>query len=353
MATLFSDEISFIDAAVPQYPDPMVAFDTLLDRVWRKRFTTFLAIQGEIDTLCPDDPVADVFLDDAAAVLLRNASARRALVEHPTFNGWLWLTLVDLNHRLVGTETDEAPLRARLASFAPMLARVDATPAPPTWHCREIDPIIAETAPPSYENFGEAPPPNWHSVEFFGDIVDVALDRITETWPAARTRFNRLVRAIAYLPDADFRSCSASRFVGVILISARDQSLLDLEESLVHECAHQHLYHIVEDAPVTDADTEIMYSLPWSGQMRELYGYFHAFFVYVELSHYYERVLAARPRDKVAAQKRLVEILLGLRASLADFTNNPGFTPSGRELFIALSGDVAALLNRHRKLMAS
>ena len=79
----------------------------------------------------------------------------------------------------------------------------------------------------------------------------------------------------------------------------------------------------------------------------------HAFFVYLELSHYYERVLAARPRDKVAAQKRLVEILLGLRASLADFTNNPGFTPSGRELFIALSGDVAALLDRHRKLMAS
>ena len=186
-----------------------------------------------------------------------------------------------------------------------------------------------------------------HPLGFFRDVVLVALDRIHATWPQARDLFDRMVYAVCYLPDGDFRSCSASRYTGVILISSRDRSLLDLEESLVHEAGHQLLYNIVEVHPVTDSAAEGQYRLPWSGQFRDLYGYFHAFFIYVLLAQYHERAIHRPGSDGSLAEVRFREILRGLTAAVPNF-KNPHLTLQGQGMVESLAKNVAELETRHR-----
>lgn len=347
-----------VDEARYDTPEALYA---LLERVAHRRLTTFLAIQGEIYSLCFSEQQAAEFLDAAAGVVGRSSAERRALVNHPAFLCWVTLTLADLNRRLAGLDADPDPLRRRLADFVPMLLRISgasdrSNASGPSFHRLDIDPVIAQSLAPSYimpasPEEAAASLQRGHPIGFIRDVIGVALDRIATTWPAARDRFDRLVHAVIYLQDADFRSCSASRYVGVIMLSARDGSLLDLEESLVHEAAHQLLYHIVEDEPVIDGNPQAQFRLPWSGQMRDLYGYFHAFFVYVELAHYYERVTMRDGRDGRAAATRLGEIIRGLVAALPDFEASPAFTGHGRQLLGVLDGDVTALADRHRMLL--
>ncbi|MGH9413713.1 MAG: aKG-HExxH-type peptide beta-hydroxylase, partial [Terriglobales bacterium] len=226
------------------------------------------------------------------------------------------------------------------------------------FHRLDMDPLIALALPPSYEVPGDPAEQKTrsqlgHPLAFFRDVAGIALDRIQVVWPEAREYFGRLVYAVCYLPDAEFRSCSASRYTGVILISNRDCSVLDLEESLVHEAGHQLLYNIAEADPVTDDSSDEQYRLPWSGRMRDFYGYVHAFYIYVLLAQYHERVMGCRAGpDGDFAAERVRHIVRGLVAALPDFQTNPHLTPRGRVLMDALALDVAGLERRNRGLIA-
>jgi hypothetical protein len=92
--------------------------------------------------------------------------------------------------------------------------------------------------------------------------------------------------------------------------------------------------------------------LPWSGQKRDLYGYFHAFFVYIALVKYMGRVRSRSSRELLRAQKRLVFILQGLIKALPDFEASADFTPQGRQLLENLIKEVRTLENQYAGLLA-
>lgn len=342
--------------------DPTASLEDLLEMVWRNRLTTFLAVYAELFSLCPKDCEASGFLAAASEVIDTQTAERRAVAGNPVFQVWVGLAMHDLWARLTGRTDDSQPLRARLEEFPHMLGRVREAiegRSRPLFHRLDMDPLIAAVLPPSYVVPDDAAERKarsrlGHPLAFFRDVVGIALERIQAAWPEARNYFDRLVYAVCYLPDADFRSCSASRYTGVILISNRDCSVLDLEESLVHEAGHQLLYNVVEADAVTDDSTAEQYRLPWSNQVRDFYGYFHAFYIYVLLAQYHERVIGSRiGTDRAFAEERLRHILRGLVAALPDFQGNPHLTPRGHALAAALAGDVAELALRNDSLVAA
>lgn len=339
-------------------------FDVLLERVSRNRYTTFTVLYAELFRLFPDSPHLAVFFEQAVNLILLEPQEQHPIINDPIFQIWQGLTFRHTNLVLTEKSEETGELEKLLIGFPDMLARVKAKDTsrlihdcPPVYRF-DVDPLIAMAVPPSYkfpedEATRKQLERDGHPVRFFSDIVSIALLRIEHTWPACHERFKKLVKAICYLPDGSFRSCSASRYTGVILLSSRDNSILDLEESLVHEATHQLLYCIVEMCPVIEEVTsrEASFTLPWSGQKRDLYGYFHAFYVYIALVKYLERVRSRSSEELQRAQNRLAFIMRGLIRALPDLQASGDFTPQGRQLLENLAKEVRALESKHAGLM--
>jgi hypothetical protein len=340
-------------------------FEVLLERVSRNRYTIFTVLYAELFKLFPDSPHLAGFFEQAVNLILLPPQEQRLIINDPVFQVWSGLTFRYTNLVLTKKAADAATLEKMLIEFPDMLARVMAMDksrathdCPPVYRF-DVDPLIAIAIPPSYE-FPEDEATrkqlerSGYSVHFFSDVVNIALLRIEHTWPACHKQFKKLVKSICYLPDGSFRSCSASRYTGVILLSSRDNSILDLEESLVHEATHQLLYSIVEVCPVIDEDAsrEASFTLPWSGQKRDLYGYFHAVFVYVALVKYLERVRSRSSHELQRAQNRLAFIMRGLTKALPELEASVDFTPLGRQLLENLAKEVRTLEGKHAALMA-
>lgn len=340
-------------------------FLKLQEQVEKNRYTMFVALYAELAKLFAADSALNLFFKQALDIILSPSSVRAKLIAHPVFQIWNILTFRDVNYLLTGKTLDDAEVKARLLEFAQVLQRIEASQDaqvdeqyPPVYRF-DVDPLITQVTPPSYDY-----PPDeqtrrqleraGYSKAFFKDVMQLALLRIKHTWPACHEQWQVLVKAVCYLPDGSFRSCSASRYTGVILLSSRDNSILDMEESLVHEATHQLLYNIVEVAAVVEphASKEALYSLPWSGQQRDLYGYFHAFYVYIALVKYLERVQARPAEEMRRAEQRMLFILRGLSKALADFETAPGFTAQGRELLGNLMQEVHRLERRHAGLLS-
>ncbi|KIH85695.1 aKG-HExxH-type peptide beta-hydroxylase [Pseudomonas batumici] len=339
-------------------------FEALLERVSQNRYTNFVELYTELFQLFPQAPHLADFFEQAFNLIVPPSHEQRLIINDPVFQVWQVLTTHHVNLIITKKVADTQALENMLLEFPHMLLRVKTTDrartndyCPPVYRF-DVDPLVARVAPPSYE-FPEDEATrkqlqrNGHSVNFFCDVVNIALLRIERTWPACREQFRKLVKSICYLPDGSFRSCSASRFTSVILLSNRDDSILDLEESLVHEATHQLLYNIVEVCPVVkeEASREASFTLPWSGQKRDFYGYFHAFFVYIALVKYLGRVHSYPPRELQRAQSRLVFILQGLIKALPDFEASADFTPQGRQLLENLAKEVRALESQHAGLL--
>ncbi len=335
-------------------------FLQLQEKVAKNRYTMFVALYAELSKLFVADSALRLFFKQALDIILSPESVRNPLVAHPVFQIWSVLTFRDVNYLLTGKTLDDGDVKARLLEFPQVLQRIEtAQQARPDEQCPpvyrfDVDPLITQVTPPSYDY----PPDDTtrrqleragYSKEFFRDVLQLALQRIKHTWPACYEQWQVLVKAVCYLPDGSFRSCSASRYTGVILLSSRDNSILDLEESLVHEATHQLLYNVVEVAAVVEpqASREAQYTLPWSGQQRDLYGYFHAFYVYIALVKYLERVRDRPAQEMRRAEQRLLFILRGLSKAQADFASAPGFTAQGRELLGNLLQEVHRLERRH------
>ncbi|EJL97629.1 hypothetical protein PMI18_04287 [Pseudomonas sp. GM102] len=340
-------------------------FEVLQQRVSRNRYTTFTVLYAELFKLFPDAPHLAEFFEQAVNLILLPPPEQHSIINDPVFQVWSALVFKYANLVLTKKTEETAELEKFLVEFPDVLARVKAKDksrsaydCPPVYRF-DADPLIMLATPPSYE-FPEDEVTrkklerSGYSVHFFGDVVNIALLRIEHTWPACHEQFRKLVKSICYLPDASFRSCSASRYTGVILLSSRDDSILDLEESLVHEATHQLLYNIVEVCPVVneEASQEATFTLPWSGQKRDVYGYFHAFYVYVALVKYLERIRSRSSHELQRAQKRLAFILRGLVRALPDLEASSDFTPQGRQLLENLAQEVRVLESHHAGLLA-
>ncbi len=199
------------------------------------------------------------------------------------------------------------------------------------------DSLLKLIAPPTYK-FPEAPPASAYTLDFFTEVADVAIRRIESTWPVVGNQMHSYIRLLVHVPDGEFRSCSAARYSGLVFLTNADETLLDLEETLVHEWGHQVLYDAMELDPIVDDDGTRQFSLPWSGDARDLYGYFHAYYIYTILALYFARVLHGpqiyRRVDVQRARERGVEILKGLKLARPDFRNNArrSFTEFGRSI---------------------
>lgn len=345
-------------------PDEGNGLDDLIETVERIRFTTFVTVSMEILAAAPDVCERYGFSDQVMGAIEAPPEYRLELVTDPAFGAWLALASLATNQILTGVAENTHSLEESVQDFAGLLRQFDerrTSQQPNTMAGTrirvqrfDIDPLIARVTPPSYtfptdESEQRRLMESGYSTAFFADVASTALSRIERTWPECHRYIARLVQILGYLPDADFRSCSASRYRGVVYIAARDNSILDLEESIVHEAGHQLLYTIVEAGAIIRADAEPgEYALPWSGQIRDFYGYFHAFYIYVLLAKYMKRVVGQSSAERTEDERRRADnrmryIINGLVKAVNDFRDNNHFTPLGHELFGHLDRAVSDL----------
>lgn len=343
------------------------ALQSVLDRVAVQRYSRFLALQAELLTLHADECARSDFLTHANDWLCLQAQEHAAMLRHPVFRVWMAHTLREMNLRFIARSTNPEVLVILLAEFPSMLQRIRIDlerGEHPTFYRLNIDPLLARALPPSY-TMPETPEATLvarhagHPLGFFKDVVGVALERIARTWQPAYSLVDNLVACIGYLPDGDFRSCSAERYSGLILLSSRDASLFDLEESIVHEAGHQLLYTLVELEPIckqpqelTDVAKAPQYKLPWSTQVRDIYGYYHAFFIYVLLARYLEHVVLRPAPEGTHAGARLRHIVRGLAVAVPDFDASQELTPYGQRLLMSLKRELAGLTQRQFHLLS-
>ena len=340
-------------------------FHRLLDRLSQQRYSTFAALYAECFQRFEGSPRLNPFFSSAVHLILLPVAQRRLIINDPVFQIWMALAFQHANAVLTEQADDTAALQDMLLELPAVLQRITQTAVDhkysnhPPIRRFNVDPLIAAATPPSYE-FPEDESTRKHlersgySLHFFRDVVSVALSRIANTWPACYEQFRHLVKLICYLPDGTFRSCSEARYTGVILLSAKDHSILEIEESLVHETTHQLLYSLVEVCPIIDERRaeERLFSLPWSGLQRDLHGYVHAFFAALAQVKYLERVRQRPASEMQRAEERMLDILRGLIKALPEIESCEAFTPRGRTLMDNLAQEVHALHSRHAGLLS-
>lgn len=219
----------------------------------------------------------------------------------------------------------------------------------------DLDPYIMAITPPSHDFRAELGADqeggegsyggNGGTAALQADLVATALDSIARAWPEMRREIDDFVHIIGHLPAADFRSCSAARYAGVIYLGDGDASILDIEESLVHETGHQILYRVVEIAPLTRPETPKApgYVLPWSGSKRDLFGYFHAFYIYALLVKYFWRRALMNDRVAGTARRRAVLILIGIRLAEPVLRSAEQLTDQAHAMLAAIIADMDAI----------
>ncbi|WP_338525079.1 HEXXH motif-containing putative peptide modification protein [Pseudomonas batumici] len=340
-------------------------FHRLLDRLSQQRYSTFAALYAECFQRFEGSARLNPFFSCATNLILLPVAQRRLIINDPVFRIWMALAFQHAHAVLSGHTDNPSSLQSMLLELPAVLQRITQTAVDhqysnhPPIRRFNVDPLIAAATPPGYE-FPEDESTrrqlerSGYSIHFFRDVVSVALSRIANTWPACYEQFRHLVKLICYLPDGTFRSCSAARYTGAILLSAKDHSILDIEESLVHETTHQLLYSLVEVCPIIDEQRagERLFSLPWSGLQRDLQGYVHAFFTALAQVKYLERVRQRPAAEMQQAEERMLGILRGLLKALPELEACDDFSPRGRILLDNLAQEVHALRNRHAGLLS-
>jgi hypothetical protein len=208
----------------------------------------------------------------------------------------------------------------------------------------DLDPYVALATPPTYDFNHAAQKVPWterpgHPVDLECELLGLAIQEIGNTWSELKEQVVDVVKIIGYLPDATFRSCSAARYSGIVYLGNMDESILDLEESIVHEAGHQVLYRLAELTPLTMPGTplEANYVLPWSGSQRDLFGYLHAFYIYALLAKYYLRRLARAGRYARDCQKRALLIAMGCNLAAPTLQRDQNLTEQAHLIVELLS----------------
>ena len=315
----------------------------------------------------PELYVSSGLRDIHGTFLALTARERRRIIEYPPFRIWLQHALALVSSPKDQSDADWTETREILAKLGRVIDTclrneegqsrpwVDGTPVAVARFA--VDPLIAGAVPPSYrfpeENKQqELENSTIYSLPFFLEVASAAFEQIRQTWPEAYRDFTRLVRLIIHLPDATFRSCSADRYTGVILLSASDTTLLEVEESLIHEYGHQILYNVMELDPLVLNQSGRVFYLPWSGSERDLYGYFHAFYIYLLLALYFERIRGRPAEEMERASARFTQILRGLVVAVPDLEGANEFTAKGSNLFGRLKTEINRLERQYGHLLS-
>lgn len=215
----------------------------------------------------------------------------------------------------------------------------------------DIDPLIAEVAFPDYrlpdeKRQREFEEKGLYPYSFFVASLSLALERIKESWPEAYRFFPKFVKIVVDMIDGEVTSYSAADHTGVIFVSTDNSPLLALEEYLMHEFGHQILYHLMELDTLVDDDAGSSFTLPWSGNTRDFYGYFHAFYIYILMALYLERVKGRSKREQRRVSNRISHVVQGLTQAVTDLETAGCLTTKGRDLFENLKEEVQQLRYR-------
>lgn len=278
--------------------------------------------------------------------LTADAKTRRRLMAHPAMVVWLRRAA----RTPVSAPTDSETLRRLRDEFVAVRDRClngDGHSAKNTGTVAgsiqvrryEVDPLIARVAPPTFDFSAPSEKSGRdrreaasraYPLDFFTRVAAVAMEQIAAAWPELHAMIPQFVHTLVHVPDGTFRSASAARYSGVVFLAADDDTLLSMEESLVHEFGHQVLYWIMELDPLFSNEGDTDFELPWSGAERDFYGFYHAFYIYVLLAHYYLRVSEVRPDHREEAESRRQEITTGLSAAIPQIRAAGDFTPCGQ-----------------------
>ena len=322
----------------------------MLERVSKSREAAFIAFGLKLSAREPELYRKTGFAEFFEKFKSLSSQERRQIIESPPFLIWLKQSLTPYSSA-VELEDRLAELLRTMVSFEqnrsdPHLLRIPGTQIRVTRY--DVDPLIAKAAFPEYK----FPAPDRqrefeeqvaYPLSFFLEMVTLALERIKRAWPEAHRDFFKFVRMIVDMVDGDFTSYSACDHIGVIFVSTDNSPLVALEEYLMHEFGHQILYHVMELDQLVLLENKQTFEMPWSGNQRDFYGYFHAFFIYVLLARYLERVTRRSQREQRRVTARSSHIIQGLMHAIADLESANDFTPRGRQLFENLKAEVYSL----------
>jgi hypothetical protein len=333
------------DAASTYYPDTDSVARSGLDVAFR---ASRLALTTQALAAC-ERAMGRAHMDEATRGIFSPLSAslpeRSDLIEDPAFAVWasvLYQAMAREKPHLAVQHLENLPGLLHRVTERMSGGSIRYIPGTAIALQREdLDPYIMAVTPPSYDFTAKPTHATGHSLDLQAELVGLAIENAGACWPDERDEICSLVKVIGYLPDATFRSCSAARYQGVVYLGNQEDSILDIEESLVHEAGHQRLYRLSEVTPVTLANAPKTpdFVLPWSGQQRDLFGFLHATYIYLLLVKYYLRRRDIRERDASNCQQRAELIFLGLLMALPALRDASHLTPRGNSLVHALSDE--------------
>lgn len=201
----------------------------------------------------------------------------------------------------------------------------------------EVDKCIAEVTPPTFtfpskKESRRLDQGSKFPLNIFSSALEAVLHQIDNTCPLFSLTMSQFVDYIIHLDQANFRSCSADRYIGVIFLTASDTTLIDIEESVIHEFGHQVLYNIMELDSIVINNGKL-YKLPWSGSERDFYGYFHAFYIYTLLITHFVKKQPNSLEEGIFINQRIAQILEGCKKAEYDFNQTKSFTSLGVILY--------------------
>jgi hypothetical protein len=339
--------------------------EMLLEELWKNRQASFIVTSLKLfewdSKLCQDTRYLDCFDE----FMNLSPLSRRSLTEDPVFRIWL-KKIIKISSNLTKLDNSKTinDLRNLISDFRRIIHQFQEKSKSNIIlnigdSCIQVkrfdvDPLITQVAPPSYqfpslESRKKIEANTVYKLHFFLEVLDAAFDRIKDSWFSAYIDFSKFVDTIIHVPNANFRSCSAERYSGIIFLSYNDTCLLDVEESLIHEYGHQILYNVMEIDPLIIDGNKGKFKLPWSKRERDLYGYFHAFYIYIILIIYFERVKVRSEEEEIMVNQKISHILSGLIKAIPHFESANQFTQKGRDLFLYLKNEVSKIKDRHRE----
>lgn len=329
-------------------PDDLSARSGMLrESVARKLQSSFLAFYLFVSAAEPDVYSESGMAEHSARFQSFDAEKRQLFVEHPVFRIWLKRATRSLESRIEMKST-LFELKRVMEAFekdSPFIA-LETDCGSVEMLRSDPDPLILQAALPNYVFPDETRRKELEDAFPISSAVKsvyAALQRVRLTWFEAFREFFKFVKLVVDPVGASFTSYSSHELAGVIFVSTDSDPLL-LEESLIHEFGHQILLNVLElDPVVIEEERPRKFNLPWSGKEREIYGYLHAFFVYLMLYNYYGRVKSRSTEEKSIASDRLGEIGEGLVRAIPELEHANLFTPRGNELFANLKSEAHRL----------
>ncbi len=318
--------------------------DDFLNDLSKQRQYSFVRFKLMLDARFEAKDKIEPFLTDFARFLLLPLVDRRSVVGFSIFRIW-FKQVASLFLQTSYTTLDLDGFSQKLNDFGRIkqlaLSRKKNTSIVPgtcvSLARYNVDKWIAEVSPPTFTFPSEEKAQNLEReskfpLDFFSSCLEAVFLQIARTWPLLSPTIGKFVDYIVHIDLADFRSCSADRYIGVVFLTGSDTNLIDIEESLIHEFGHQVLYNIMELDPIV-VDNGRLYKLPWSGSERDYYGYFHALYIYILLLTYFVERTPSSSKEQLYINQRVKSILDGCEKAETDFDETRSFTPLGAILF--------------------